>query len=257
MGIELPSAQETNKAILKQARRTVGVPVRGGFVQGGVRGRPTPGPLSILVRRRAERDLDLLLLTIAQASASPWDVRHPSQVWARALNLGTASPTAGMISKIWKRLGDMKLISRDRVGRRASVTLLREDGSGLPYDHPVQTSDLYFRIPLSYWTGDDLWCLNLNLPEKAMLLIALSLQDNFVLPLERVPNWYGISADTASRGINGLIDKGLLTYRQVQKQAPLTPEGITIERRYHILAPMRLERGTRVARRGRLQVESS
>ena len=60
-----------------------------------------------------------------------------------------------------------------------------------------------------------------------MLLIALSLSDDFRLPAEDVPDWYGISADTASRGLRGLIDHELLVMRKHFKTAPLSPVGYT------------------------------
>jgi len=240
MAPPVATSQDTLKALLERSKRQRAVPVRVGLVQGGRRGHPKPGPLAELVRRRDERGLELLLLVIALASAPPWNVYRPSQVWARALDLDTTSSPAAAISKIWKRLENLTLIERARKGRRASITPLCEDGSGRPYEHPGRVRDRYFQIPLSFWTDENFWCRRLGLAEKAMLLIALSLRDEFILPVERVPNWYGISSDTASRGITGLLKTGLLTYRHVEKKAPLAPEGFTVDRHYSLAPALRL-----------------
>ncbi len=48
-------------------------------------------------------------------------------------------------------------------------------------------------------------CETLSLPGKAVLLIAHSLRPGFALPVEKAPEWYGISADTAQRGLAELV----------------------------------------------------
>ncbi|SFL78757.1 hypothetical protein SAMN05192584_12726 [Streptomyces pini] len=46
-----------------------------------------------------------------------------------------------------------------------------------------------------------------------MLLIALNQRKiEFTLPQERMPEWYGISADTAGKGINELRRHGILDH---------------------------------------------
>jgi hypothetical protein len=233
------TSHETVAALLGRSKRKRALPIRVAFVQGGSRGHPQPGPLATLVRRRDERGLELLLLVFALASAAPWNVYRPSQVWARALALAESSSSAAAVSKIWKRLEDQSLIDRGRKGRRASITPLCEDGSGRPYDHPARTGERYLQLPLAFWTAPEFWCRTLDLPEKAMLLVALSLPDDFILPFERVPGWYGISSDTAGRGISGLLHKGLLVYRQEEKKAPLAPLGYSIERHYRVTSAIK------------------
>ena len=67
--------------------------------------------------------------------------------------------------------------------------------------------------------------------------IALSLNDEFRLPAEDMPDWYGISADTASRGLKGLIGHGLLDIKKHYKSAPLSPVGYTADHLYTLQQP--------------------
>ena len=108
-----------------------------------------------------------------------------------------------------KRLEDRKLVQRSRSGRRSSIQLLREDGTGEPYDHPYRTGDArWLQLPHAYWHEEHY--LRLSLPAKALLLVALSLDDGFYLPSERAQGWYGVSPDTAERGLRELRKAGLL-----------------------------------------------
>ena len=73
--------------------------------------------------------------------------------------------------------------------------------------------------------------------EFAVLLIALMNADDFALPAERVPDFYGVSADTFERGVRGLQTHGLLDVSRSRKAAPLALEGYTIENRYTLCPP--------------------
>ena len=89
------------------------------------------------------------------------------------------------------------------------MTLLREDGSGEPYEHPHRAGDdRWLQLPYAYWLEDHF--LALSLPAKAMLLVALSLPDGFYLPSEKADDWYGISPDSAERGLRELRKTDLL-----------------------------------------------
>jgi len=58
------------------------------------------------------------------------------------------------------------------------VVLRCEAGRGDPYTRPrTATDDRWFNLPYDYWPQG--WREKLNLPGKAMLLIALSLTTNF------------------------------------------------------------------------------
>jgi hypothetical protein len=81
--------------------------------------------------------------------------------------------------------------------------------------------------------------MKLGLAAKGMLLIALSLRDGFELPSEKVPKWYGISADTGENGLYELRNAGLLVYTQANRPAPLVGAGFVPVRHYHLRAPFR------------------
>ena len=151
----------------------------------------------------------------------------------------TATATSN-ISKSWKRLEDRHLIRRSRYKRMAHIHMLKEDGSGNPYEPPGKTKEPYLRLPKAFWDqgpNEDRWYRVLSLPEVAMLLISLSLSDDFRLPVEDVPNWYGISADTAGRGLRGLTGHGLLEMHKHYKTAPLSPTGYTADHLYTLQQP--------------------
>ena len=200
-----------------------------------------------------QRALLLYLLAMGKASAPPWDTALAAAVWARALGieLPETATAASTISKAWKRLEDRNLIRRGRYKRMAHIHMLKEDGSGEPYEHPGQAGDRYLRLPNAFWQAgpeDDRWYRVLSLSEVAMLLIALSLRNGFRLPSEDAPAWYGISTDTARRGLGGLVDHGLLTVEKRFKIAPLSPVGYTADNIYTRQHPFEAKRRTRSRR---------
>jgi len=207
--------EETIQDLLKQSRR-MALPLRKSFVQqapGSDSGRQ--GPLSEFVTRHDERGLDAYLFIHALASAEPWTCTYPSETWARILDLEASCEPASAkaaVSKVLKRLDDRRLIARRRDGRRTEVKLLAEDGSGEPYTRPKKAVDgLWLNLPYAFW--NDGFYTSLSLSAKAMLLIGCSLKPEFELPQERMPSWYGISADTAGRGLIELRGTGLLSTR--------------------------------------------
>lgn len=171
--------------------------------------------MHLFVSRHDERGLDAYLFVHALASAEPWNCDYPSGTWVRALGLAEAAEMASAksaVSKVMKRLEDRLLIERGRVGRSPSITLLREDGSGEPYDHPHSRGENWLQLPYAYWTEHHYETL--SLPARALLLVALSLPGGFPLPSERAPAWYGILADSTERGLRELRNEGLLDYDQ-------------------------------------------
>jgi hypothetical protein len=232
---ELAASQdETVDDLLRtSARRSRSVPLRRPFVQQGRQGAPEPGPLAALVKAHDERALDLFLLHRAVASADPWDVTRDARVWSRTLGLPDDSAAAtSAVSRTWHRLdSNYKLIDRQRQGRLAKIISLREDGSGEKYTYPRGTArdERYLKLPYGYWDTEDRWYRALPFVAKVMLLVALSLPEGFVLPAERVPRWYGISGDTADRGLRALNKAGLLQRELKVKKAPQAPRGTTQE----------------------------
>jgi len=207
-----PPRTEVLGTVLRSARRD-GVPIRKSFVQQG-RGRANtkPGPLAGLVRRGDVRALDAYLLLHAAASAAPWDCTWPSDTWVHLLDLTrstTGGSTKAAVSKVFARLSKThNLVEVARVGRRSSVVLLREDGTGAPYSRPVTKEDPWFTLPHSYFLkGYD---TSLSLSAKAMLLVTLHLKDGAWLPSEYSREWFGISPTTARAGLAELIEQGLV-----------------------------------------------
>lgn len=245
---------ETIEALLdRSARPKRAVPIRRTFLQQGTSGDgAVPGPIAEFVTHGDETALDLWLLARAVTSGEGHDVALAAQTWARALEGCRSTISTPGVSKALSRLEGRRLITRGRSGRWSKVTVLREDGSGAPYTHPGDNSaakpddegsSMYFQLPYEYWL--DGWCAVLTLPEKAMLLISLSLADGFYLPVEKVPQWYGFSADSAQRGLAGLVRHGLLDRKRVTKKAPLAPSGLATENHFTVLPPFdRLRRGT-------------
>ena len=128
-------------------------------------------------------------------------------MWARALDLGGKNRAAA-VSKVLTRLVNDRLVKRDRVSRKAHITLLREDGSGNDYTHPANAGDKYLKLSHAYWIDE--WHKKLSLPAKAVLLVARSMPHEFFLPIENAPKQFGFSADTLEDGVRDLRNHRLL-----------------------------------------------
>jgi hypothetical protein len=231
---------ETVEHLIKRSGRKGYVPIRRSFVQSGRQRKPVPGPAADLLRRHDERGLDLFLLHRALATADPYDVCLDARVWARALNLATPRNTGAVaVSQTWKRLtGTHLLVGKERSGRLLNVRSLREDGSGKPYTPPGKSgrrSEVYFRLPVEYWTEG--WHRKLSHAAKTTLLIASSLPADFYLPTERARDWYGLSADSLSRGLAELRRHDLLKSRRERRTAPAAPLGFTVVERHTLRPP--------------------
>jgi hypothetical protein len=232
---------ETRNHLLERSGRTA-TPVRASFVQAARGSVVRQGPLAEFVRGRDLRGLQayLLLLGIISSGDSDqgWSTTLPIATWARALELtrtATAASASTAVSKLFGRLVGRRLIEKSRHGRQRQirVTLLREDGSGRPYDRPKGDAGNHFlRLSHAYWI--DGWFQQLDLPATAMLLVALHEKPNFHLPTEHMPDWYGWSADTAERGLTTLIDHGLLTKNTQWIKAPLSPLGASKVNQYRL-----------------------
>jgi hypothetical protein len=237
------SSTDTIDEIVAVSKRQGSFPIRRTFLQQMEEDRLVAGPLAALVRAGDHRGLELYLLLLTKASSDPWDAALPATVWARALGLPLpdTKTARSTISKTWMRLERHGLVTRKRSRRLADVTLLREDGSGESYTSPGEVGDRYIRVPLALWTAgpsqSNRWYQTLTLPELAVLLIGRSMSDGFRLPFEMGPDWYGISADTLTRGIAGLKKHGLLDADKTFKKAPLSPVGYTAEHRYTLQKP--------------------
>lgn len=240
-----PSAEQqaTVENLLQASKRpTERVNIRHSFVQDGSQSKPVPGPLHRMLAAHDERALDLFLLHRALVSAEPWTSRPlDSRVWARALGLHCdADHGVTAVSKAWRRLDDTyKLVDRGRSGRLSVLTSLREDGSGKAYTSPNGSAraERYFTLPFAYWTSEERWYATLTFPAKVMLLIGSTLKPGFVLPTEKAREWYGVSTESAERGLRLLREGGLLHRTTIVKDAPLSPTGKTQEYRYTLRQP--------------------
>lgn len=206
--------------MLVKSQRTR-VPYRTSFLQKRSGSKVTSGPLAELARRHDSNALNLYLLAVAVASHEPFQANFEASVWARALDLRGPAARA-TISRAWARLEKLGLIRRGRGrSRMVSITLLQEDGSGAAYSRPQSREDRYFQLPVEYWTSS--WYRNLSFPAKLMLLLAADLDrgDGFTLPAEKASAWYGISADTAERGLLKLRQLELMQRKPELKPAPL------------------------------------
>lgn len=210
-----PSQQETIEDLLIKAKRDA-VPIRNRFVQQG-RGKATrPGPLAAFVSSQDARGLRTYLLIRALISSGDrgWSCTYPSQMWVRALALGEHAEedsARSAVSKVFSRLIRRSLIERSRANKLSSLTILREDGSGADYTHPGTVREAHFKLPHAFWTEGHY--NTLTLPGIAVLLIALSLPNDFYLPFSKAKAWYGIGEETAQDGMRQLVDLGLITFR--------------------------------------------
>jgi len=235
------------------------VPIRRAFVQvppvKGADPAATRGAvLAKLVKIRQPAYLDAFLLIHAMASASePYTAQYPAITWAHALGFdehvgaGVGADNLGARakwSKIVQKLKAEHLITSKRSGNEMTYHLLNESGDDTAYTRPKTAEDgKWLSIPDIYWRGD--FYMTLSLPAKAMLLIALHEKDDFPLPIDRVPRWYGISASTAQRGFAELTKEGILSHRSVWRIDPKSPTGYTEERRYSLVGPWRAKKGAK------------
>ena len=238
---------QTVDAILGLAGRRTYTPLRHTFIQQGTSESPEPGPLRSFVSNGGRKPLVLYLLAMSAAGIEPWDVTLAAGVWSRALGVDAFnSPSATVaISRIWQRLEARNLIRRSHSKRLARIHMLKEDGSGDPYEPPSRTGDRSLRLPRAFWQAgpqDERWYRVLKLSEIAMLLIALSLSDEFRLPEKDVRPLYGISTDTARRGLVGLVGHGILTVQKHHTLTPMTVVGYTTDKTYTLQHPFVPER---------------
>jgi len=232
---ETPATEEETRAyLLKRSKRT-SAPVPKYFIQNPNRKlADRSAPLAEFIKNGDLRGLRALLFLHAIISNGDgdngWSSTLPLSAWARVFDTtktasGRSSSTSA--TKILTRLVGRRLIARSRTGRARSitVTLLRPDGSGDPYTRPDGKTDKFLKLSNKFWT--DGWYEKLDLPATAMLLVALHEKPGFELPTERVPAWYGWSADTAERGLKTLRKEGLLDVHTRTKKTPISPTGAT------------------------------
>ncbi|MGW7674392.1 hypothetical protein ACWGJX_46320 [Streptomyces sp. NPDC054775] len=237
------TGRDTRAEILRRSIRA-NVPLRKTFVQAPRGATSRHGPLRDFVTGRDLRGLKAYLLIVAACSngTDGWSTRHDSAVWARMMDIDQTATEQAARTGAWRalrRLQDRKLITCTRTGTMITVTLLREDGTGAPYDRPMGQSpeDLYLQIPATFWTkGYD---EKVDLPALALLLVVLREKIWSKFPAEKAPDWYGWSPDTHERGLKTLLELGLVERREQFTKAPLAPAGVTMAYQYQRTTLMR------------------
>lgn len=250
---EAPATErETREHLLLRAKRNM-APILKDFVQNPDRAQGRRGgPLSQFVKNGDLRGLRAFLFLHAIISSGEgrngWSTTLPLSVWARAFDTTTAAEprsASTAATKILSRLEERRLVLRQRAGRerKITVTLLRPDGSGLEYTRPDGSGpNRFLQLSNAYWTEG--WYASLDLPATAMLMVALHEKPGFELPTEKVPYWYGWSADTAERGLRTLREHGLITMVKRIKKAPLAPAGIAEVNSYTLSEPFGRKKAT-------------
>lgn len=240
--------QQTRLWYLDRADRNF-APIRRSFIQKppGIPSRH--GPLAKFVRTGNKRALTSYLFVVGITSSDlggdGWKYSLHSRIWARALGTtehATNASSLTAVSRTFDYLQEERLITWEREGNRSreiTVTLLREDGSGQNYTRPGRPGesgkDPYIKLSDAFWRkGLD---QKLTLPGIAMLLVASAEFRHFKLASERVPDWYGWSADTAERGFRDLKDNGLIVWTSLAKSAPNMPAGVTVSNHYSLARP--------------------
>ncbi|MGF0313705.1 hypothetical protein [Rhodococcus sp. IEGM1428] len=187
--------------------------------------------LAEFVTRRQERALDAFLLLHALQPVGISADPLPLGAWANLLS--TRNPcSVTTVSKTFRILEDMDLITRRRRGPSTVIEPLHEDGSKDPWFRPGSNSSIkegFFTLPHEYWTSG--YADQLRLPGKAMLLIILKetqspTRPTFSMAVERAKDWYGISERTAERGYKELGDLGLIDTRIQLVASPKLPANV-------------------------------
>ncbi|MEU4878307.1 hypothetical protein [Streptomyces sp. NPDC021608] len=230
------TGRDTRTAVLKRSIRA-NVPLRKTFVQAPRGAVSRHGPLKEFVTGRDLRGLKAYLMIVAACSngTSGWSTTHDSAVWARMMDIFETATDQSARTGAWRtlrRLEKRRLITCHRASTKITVTLLREDGSGQPYDRPRGDTeeDRFLQIPTTFWTkGYD---EALDLPGLALLLVVAREKNWSTFPADKAPKWYGWSPDTHERGLKKLLELGLVERREEYKKAPLSPLGMTMAYQY-------------------------
>lgn len=237
-----PSRSSTLRELLSSSKRDF-VPIRKTFAQQrSDDGAPMSAPLAAIVSRGVPTALDQYLLVHARAAGRPdgdeinYDVTLSARVWTRLLGLADDESGRRTVGRNWAALEELNLVAKRRTGRQNTVTILREDGSGLPYTRPKTKDDPFLKIPYDFWL--DGHAEELKLPGMALAVIACSLTDWFPLPFDKGPTWYGIGSSTVERGLRELRRADLIEAKHTWRETPLSETGWTKDMRYRLKPPL-------------------
>ena len=241
------TGRDTRRALLNRAVRP-SVPLRKTFVQAERGTTPRHGPLHQFLSGGDVRGLRAYLIVVASASAENddgWSTTLDSLVFARLFDTTDHATPASARTGAWRTLQRLEArglltCTRERGSRKIKVTLLREDGSGRPYTRPdgKDLEDRFINLPTRFWNeGHD---EKLDIPAFAMLLAVARDKPWSSFPAEHMPEWYGWSADTTLRGLQKIVDLGLVERRVNFRPATLTAAvGFTKFYQYRLVGWMR------------------
>lgn len=233
--------EQTREAMTTLSRRRY-TQIRSILVQLPERGAPRASTVSKMLHGRKHRALLLYLLLL---TCWPWleERRNPLEgsIWIRALTSKSGLTwTPSTLSRTWAELADLGLVELPKKeGRLRRPRPRREDGAA-DYDVPGGRRDrynAYFSLPDEFWT-EGLFA-KLSLPALVMLLVIAKETNSkktkeVWLPYEHMPEWYGISAKSAQKGITELLAERLLKRRPDVRPAPLSPTGSTTHMYYSL-----------------------
>lgn len=202
---------------------------------------------STLARFLTGRKHRALLLYLLLLTCWPWlkDRRTPleADVWVRALQSDTGAGTTwstSTLSRAWRDLEEMGLVSKKREGRLLRVSPRREDAAA-DYEVPGGRTDrwnAYFALPDEFW-NQQLFA-QLRLPGLVMLLL-LAKETNYKsevwLTYDNAEKWYGIKPKSAQNGLAELERLGVVHRRPEKIKAPLSPTGSTVRMWYSLTGP--------------------
>lgn len=162
-----------------------------------------------------------LVLYLALLANRPWldNEEDPlsAEAWVRFLTCDDPKAltwTTQSLSHAWGVLDGLGLVTRPRKGRLVDVQPRREDGNA-DYQRPTGLkTDPYFVLPHEFWHHQ--LHGTLSWPGLAVLLILLKqtgTAGSTELPIDRAPDWYGISRTTAEAGLVELRKLDYLTSR--------------------------------------------
>lgn len=219
--------------------------IRNIFVQDRVGGKGVGSTLGRLVEARQPRPLlAYLLLLMSWSAIDKLPEPLEAAVWARALSPNPpANPIpASAMTRVWNKLAELELITRQREARLVRIGPRREDGkrdySRPRPDESRSVREKFFVLPDVFWTEN--WYEKLSMPGVAMLLILLEEttgRDEVHLAYERAPAWYGISAKTMQNGLDELRHFGLATMREEWVRSDLSKVGKKQRRYYQLTGP--------------------
>lgn len=240
------TATQTREALLKRQARGY-TQVRSSLVQRHVAG-PNGERSALLAQFVGGRKHRALVLYLLLLGAWP-EVEHritngrsplEAKVWLRALSSherGALTWSTSTLSRTWRELETMQLLTRERRGRLVYTIPRREDALA-DYSRPRGRrghEHSYFVLPDTFWT-DEVFA-RLGLAALAMFLLIAKETNNTdeeYFTFQQFEDWYGIRQRTAQKGIAELQDKGLLHVRREPVPAELSGIGYTVRTHYSL-----------------------